>query len=375
MNKKLNVLKKIAIKMVARPADYSIIIGAGLLDNIKNLFPLTAYSKIAIITDTKVAPLYLKSLLAGLPVAAKPIIIKPSDSAKNIASVIKIWDQLIAFGCDRQSLIINLGGGVVSDLGGFAASTFMRGIDFINLPTTLLSQVDASVGGKTGINYAQAKNIIGTFDQPRSVLIDTAVLETLSDREFFSGFAEIIKHGLIADKKYFQAITAKAPLAYRGQRSIAELTRLIVISCQIKAAVVRRDPREAGLRKILNFGHTAGHAIEAVSLKSGQPLLHGEAIWLGMMVESLLSSKIGLLPATDYAVVNKILAGQIANFPKAKLNIAPIIKTIASDKKSQKGIAQWTLLRRIGQAVFNRQVNQAVVKNALTEVLGKYNFI
>lgn len=354
---------------------YSIIIGAGLLPNINKLYPLAAYSKIAVITDAKVAPLYLKNLLAKLPTAATAIIIPPSDSAKNIANVEKVWNQLLAFGCDRQSLAINLGGGMVSDLGGFAASTFMRGIDFINLPTTLLSQVDASVGGKTGINYAGAKNIIGTFRSPRLVLIDTAILKTLPDREFFSGWAEIFKHGLIADKNYFKKITARPPLDYRKNALSKELTQHIITSCRIKAGIVRRDPREKNLRKILNFGHTIGHAIEAVSLKTARPLLHGEAIWLGMMVESLISLRTGLLPQADYAVINKLLAGQIANFPKIKLDKAKIIKTMATDKKSQKGAVQWTLLRRIGQAVCNQKVDKTRANQALTEVLREHKFI
>lgn len=375
MNKKANVLETIRVKTALQPTDYSIIIGTGLLSNINQLYSLTAYSKIAVITDAKVAPLYLQNLLAKLPVPATTIILPPSDSAKNIAGVQTVWNQLMAFGCDRQSLVINLGGGMVSDLGGFAASTFMRGIDFINIPTTLLSQVDASVGGKTGINYAQAKNIIGTFQQPRLVLIDTAVLKTLPAREFFSGFAEIFKHGLIADKNYFKTITARPPLDHRRDTSINKLTQFIITSCKIKADIVRRDPKENGLRKILNFGHTVGHAIEAVSLKTAKPLLHGEAIWLGMMVESLISWRVGLLPQADYVVINKILAKQIADFPKVKLNKAKIIKTIASDKKSQKGFVQWTLIRRIGEAVYNKKVDETVVVQSLTQVLADYKFI
>src|SRR5690606_17356227 len=231
------------------------------------------YSKIFILTDRNTSEHCLPVVTSLMPelTAYDLIEIDPGEENKNIDFCIGIWKMMLDFGADRKSLLINLGGGVVTDMGGFAASTFKRGLDFVQIPTTLLSQVDASVGGKTGIDMDGVKNIIGTFTQPKAVFINTTFLTTLADKQVVSGFAEMVKHGLIYDKNYFEELKSI------DLRQIDD--SFIVRSVEIKNDVVTGDPTEKGLRKILNFGHTIGHAIESYSLAHDSfPLLHGEAI-------------------------------------------------------------------------------------------------
>lgn len=339
----------------------SVIIGAGSLGQIADLCDFGSYTKLFVVTDETVAPLWLDTLLQALPERADYLVLPAGEQAKQIGSVQAVWTALKDAGCDRKSLIINLGGGVVCDMGGFAASTYMRGVDFIHVPTTLLSQVDASVGGKTGIDFAGLKNLIGTFNQPRVVIIDPDILATLQKREFVAGFGEIIKHGLITSDAYLRKVTAKLP----NEFSSDELADIIAESCRIKANVVKTDVAEAGMRQVLNFGHTVGHAIESFSLETDTPLLHGEAVAIGMVVEADISRRLSLLDtktATQIqsAVAKSSLPASVPRFP-----VGQLLKRMDTDKKNRAGSIRFTLLEDIGRPVYGRVVDKGTIESAL----------
>ena len=276
-----------------------------------------------------------------------------------------LWTAMHDAQLDRKSLVINLGGGVITDMGGFAASTYMRGIDFVNIPTTLLSQVDASVGGKTGINFAEIKNLIGTFNQPQAVIIDATTLETLSERELVAGFAEIIKHGLIKDKNYLKKVTSKSPLEFSQE----ELLEIIKGSCEIKASVVQQDETENGQRKILNFGHTIGHAIESLCLGNLRPLLHGEAISVGMVAEAALAKTKGLLSDEEIQVIKQSLFHAGLPISVRGLSVDEIYTKMLSDKKNTFNQINFTLLSGIGNALYNQTSNEETIKQASSTVI------
>jgi 3-dehydroquinate synthase len=268
--------------------------------------------------------------------------INAGEENKNIDFCVGVWKMLIDFSADRQSLLINLGGGVISDLGGFAASTYKRGIDFVHVPTTLLSQVDASVGGKTGIDLDNIKNIIGTFTQPKAVFIEHSFLKTLPARQILSGLAEMLKHGLIFDSEYWNK------LKYSDlQHPSAEL---VYHSVEIKNKVVIEDPHEKGIRKTLNFGHTIGHAVETYSLMNDDdPLTHGEAIAIGMICEAKLSNiKIGLIDA-DLDEINEVIGGLYPKYSISESCYKELYSIMQKDKKNQSGKINCTLLTSIGQ--------------------------
>lgn len=345
---------------------YKISIGNGILCNLTDIFDMKKYSKIVIVSDENVAPLYAKTIFEQLRVKIKLLItIKSGDKKKNIESAKRIWSQMLRHSCDRKSLMICLGGGVICDMGGFAASTYMRGIDFIHMPTTLLAQVDASVGGKTGINLNGIKNLIGTFSQPKAVIIDTNTLQTLPKREFTAGFAEIIKHGLIRDKKYFKFVTSKKPLEYTKK----ELMKIITQSCKIKKEIVEMDEKESDVRKILNLGHTIGHAVETLSHKTKNPLLHGEAISIGMNVEAKISCKLDLLSKKDVSIINQALshAGLPTEIPYSMLS-KKILEKIMHDKKNKSGELQFTLLKKIGTVAYDYVINKKTINGFLNQL-------
>lgn len=340
---------------------YPIYIGSDLLSKIDSLFPLSRYSKAAIITDTIVANFHLQPLIRAIKIPHIEIFLQPGEKEKNIDSTKLIWQKLAENNFDRKSVIFNLGGGVIGDMGGFAASTYMRGVDFVNIPTTVLAQVDESVGGKTGIDFGGIKNLIGTFNQPKAVIIDIATVKTLPDREFNSGFAEIIKHGLIADKKYFETVTTKKPREFSDE----ELETIIADSCEIKRNVVEDDINEKGVRKILNFGHTIGHAIEAISLDTNKPLLHGESISIGIVAEAKLSSLKNYLSDEDVNEIKNALSKSGLPVSAEKIDKEAIFEKIKSDKKNISGKVQWTLLREIGSALHDEEVDDALVSQAI----------
>jgi len=330
------------------------------LSSLGSLLAESTYSRIFVLVDRNTSryclPLLQKRALAGL--SYDLIETDPGEENKNIDFCIGIWQMLLDFGADRNSLLINLGGGVVTDMGGFAASTFKRGIDFIQIPTTLLSQVDASVGGKTGIDLGNVKNIIGTFTQPRAVYIHNDFLKTLDRRQLVSGFAEVVKHGLIYDRSYYEAL--------REENIEALPEALIYRSVMIKNDVVTQDPKEKGLRKILNFGHTIGHAVEGYSLThDNNSLLHGEAIAVGMICEAFLSHQVnGLTEGELQRIINDIRAV----FPDYALNPATfpgLIEIMKNDKKNNNGKIGFSLLAEIGKCDYNHYLDEGHILSAL----------
>jgi 3-dehydroquinate synthase len=354
-------MKTLTISFHEKQKHYPILIGSNILSEIENHINLEIYSQIVIITDQQVAKYHLKSIKDALPHATTDIVLPPGEGHKTIKTAQTIWDQLLEKGFDRKSLVLNLGGGVVGDMGGFAAATFMRGIDFIQIPTTLLAQVDASVGGKLGINFGEVKNIIGSFQQPKAVVIDTSFLSTLPDRERSAGFAEIIKHGLIHDARYFERVTKKQPEDF----SADELTEIISQSCEIKADLVQTDETEFGSRKLLNFGHTIGHAIESLSHETEEPLLHGEAIAIGMVGEAKLSEEMGYIETDDMKQIEDALKKAGLPVRTDGFDIKKMKEKMKSDKKNAYGQVKWTLLKRIGEADYNIHCGEGLVERAL----------
>jgi len=347
-----------------------IIIGKKLLEKINILFDFSRFSKIAVLTDENIPKSFIDKIEKSFNKKLIKIIISAGEKEKNIETVKKIWEKMFDEGLDRRSLLINLGGGVVCDMGGFAAGTFMRGIEFMNVPTTLLSQVDAGIGGKTGIDFIDIKNGIGIFKEPIGTVIDVETLKTLPKREFISAFGEIIKHGVISGREYFDFVTSKKPKEFDQN----ELIKIIKGSVNIKSNIVKKDPKEEGLRKVLNFGHTIGHAIESLSWRTGKPLLHGEAVAVGMIVEShlaflchpILTSevRISLAGQIKKAVVNAGLPTKISN-----IKSEDILKKILSDKKNFSGKINWSLPKRIGRVNVNVKVPNELVVKAIKSIL------
>ena len=344
---------------------YKISIGEALLNSIGSLLDLSAYSRVVILTDMNVAPHWLRVLQTALGRESESIIIAPGEDKKSVETLGHIWQELTRFRADRKSVLLNLGGGVIGDLGGFAAASYMRGIDFIQIPTTLLAQVDASVGGKTAIDHAGVKNLVGSFAQPRAVLIDIATLSTLPSREFIAGFAEILKHGLVFDQSYFARASAKRPKDF----SQNEVLGLVSDSVKIKAKVVEIDEKESGPRKLLNFGHTAGHAIESYSHVIGSPLLHGEAVGLGMHFEAKLSELSGRLSTAEFERVRGALVtcGLPVKLPFSA-QFEQLLTLMRSDKKNTRGQIRWVLLSGIGSGCFDLEVDERYLDEAIHAV-------
>jgi shikimate kinase / 3-dehydroquinate synthase len=326
---------------------YPIAIGPGLLADPAALVRHVGGHKAAIVTNTTVAPLYLERIAAPLRAAGKEvveIVLPDGEEHKQWGSLMAVFDALLANKCDRKTTLIALGGGVIGDLTGFAAASYMRGVPFVQIPTTLLAQVDSSVGGKTGINHPLGKNMIGAFYQPRAVLADTSTLDTLPPRELSAGLAEVIKHGAILDGEFFDWIEANiARLVARDPQALAHA---IARSCEIKADVVRKDEREGGLRAVLNFGHTFGHAIEA-GLGYGT-WLHGEAVGCGMVMAADLSQRLGLIDAASVARLRKLVAAAGLPVVAPDLGAERWIELMEVDKKNEGGAIKFILLKPLG---------------------------
>ncbi|MEJ7779995.1 MAG: 3-dehydroquinate synthase [Daejeonella sp.] len=329
------------------------------LQELKKFLSASNYTKIFILVDSNTEIHCLPILQDVLNDIEYDLIeVTPGEENKNIDFCIGIWRMLLDFGADRNSILINLGGGVLTDMGGFAASTFKRGIDFVQVPTTLLSQVDASVGGKTGIDMDNVKNIIGTFTQPKAVFIHSGFLSTLDKREIRSGFAEVIKHGLIYDSSLFNTVRKAGPEGLTDE--------IIHRSVEIKNDVVKVDPFEKGLRKILNFGHTIGHAVESYSLKNDQsPLLHGEAIAIGFICEAYLASqKNGLSEANLNESVNAVKAVYPA-YNLKKDSYPALLDIMRNDKKNNAGQISFSLLSEIGKCDFDKFCSEEDIYESL----------
>jgi shikimate kinase/3-dehydroquinate synthase len=326
---------------------YPIAIGPGLLDDAALVVRYVNGRQVAIVTNTTVAPLYLEKIAAPLRAAGRDvleIILPDGEQYKNWESLMLVFDAMLAHKCDRQTTVVALGGGVIGDMAGFAAASYMRGVPFVQVPTTLLAQVDSSVGGKTGLNHPLGKNMIGAFYQPRAVLADTSTLATLPARELAAGLAEVIKHGAILDAAFFDWLEQN--MAKLVARDPAALAHAIARSCEIKADVVRRDEREGGLRAVLNFGHTFGHAIEA-GLGYGN-WLHGEAVGCGMVMAADLSQRLGQVDAATAARVKALVAAAGLPVAAPDLGAARWLELMKVDKKNEDGAIRFILLKPLG---------------------------
>lgn len=341
---------------------YAVHVGDDSLDELDRFLSSGSYSAIVILVDEHTKKDCLPVLKRSFSDARiiSVIQLKSGEKNKNIRSCEKIWKALSKQYADRKALVLNLGGGVICDLGGFAASTYKRGIDFVNIPTTLLAQADASVGGKTGIDLDGLKNQVGTFTFPKAVFIDPRFLKTLSKRELIAGFAEVIKHGLIADKDHWadlQSLSA-AHLA-KGDH-----TDLIYRSIQIKNKIVSQDPTEQGIRKTLNFGHTIGHALESASLRSTKKLLHGEAVAMGMICEGYLSRKCCGLSNTELNSITDLIISWFSPGP-VKIPARKLIGLMKQDKKNKDSEINFTLLSSIGKAEINNSCSEELIEEAI----------
>jgi 3-dehydroquinate synthase len=343
----MNEQSTISLTVDLGDRSYPILIGPGLLSDPELLARHIQGRQVAIVSNTTVAPLYMEQVAAPLRAAGREvieIILPDGEQYKNQASLMQVFDALLANKCDRKTTLVALGGGVIGDLTGYAAASYMRGVPFVQLPTTLLSQVDSSVGGKTGINHPLGKNMIGAFYQPRAVLADTATLATLPARELSAGLAEVIKHGAIIDAGFFSWIEAN--IAKQMARAQAALAHAIARSCEIKAEVVRQDEREGGLRAILNFGHTFGHAIEN-GLGYGN-WLHGEAVGCGMVMAADLSCRLGLVDQATVARVRALVAAAGLPTVAPDLGAERWLELMEVDKKNEGGAIKFILLKPLG---------------------------
>lgn len=344
---------------------YSIHIGSGLLANANLLLAQLPKKRVAIVTNTTVAPLYLQKLqdtLQLIGVQSVPIILPDGEVYKTSETLNIIYDALLTHRCERTTPLIALGGGVVGDMTGFAAACYLRGVPFIQIPTTLLSQVDSSVGGKTGINHPLGKNMIGAFYQPRLVLADIATLSTLPDKELSAGLAEVIKYGLIRDVTFFEWLEQNMDKLMA--RDTAALQYAVVRSCQHKAEVVAADERESGERALLNLGHTFGHAIE-----SGMGYgvwLHGEGVAAGTVMAADLSQRMGWLSEADVSRIRKLFVR--ANLPVTApdLGVGKYLDYMGHDKKIEGGKLRFVLLKKIGVAVIVGDVPPALLQQTIT---------
>ena len=341
---------------------YSIYFNEMGYEALNKLLIAEKYSSIFILVDsqsnTYCLPQFLPYLAIEIPIEI--VEFDSGESSKNMETCVQIWNILTELGADRKSVIINLGGGVVTDLGGFIASTFKRGIDFIHVPTTLLAMVDASVGGKNGVDLGNLKNQIGVINNPKMVVIDSTYLETLPQNEMRSGLAEMLKHGLVFDKSYW------GKLRDLKQLDALDLDELIFRSIEIKNEIVMQDPTENGIRKALNFGHTLGHAIESYFLESDtkKTLLHGEAIAVGMILESYLSWKKNWISETDFNQIKNTISDIFETIIFEDNDINPIVDLLIHDKKNEYGTVQFALIEGIGKIKINQTAEKEMIMDA-----------
>jgi 3-dehydroquinate synthase len=361
-------MQTIVVNLPADSGDrsYSIHIGNGILKQPGLFLGRLPQKRVAVVSNTTVAPLYMEILrkaLEGHDVISLPIVLPDGEEHKNSHTLNGIYDSLLTNRCERGTCIIALGGGVVGDLAGFAAATYLRGVPFIQVPTTLLAQVDSSVGGKTGINHPLGKNMIGAFYQPRAVIADTATLETLPDRELRAGVAEIIKYGLIRDFSFLQWIEENiGRLLTREADALIEAVRR---SCINKASVVEADEHESGVRALLNLGHTFGHAIENAA--GYGTWLHGEAVAMGTMLAAELSLRMHLISEADVRRIRQLYEKAGLPFTAPDLGMSEYMRLMGLDKKVVGGKIRFVLLEGLGNAVVRSDVPIPVLTETLTE--------
>ena len=357
-------MQQIFFKMAPIKSDnYFIYFEEQSFEELNNYLSKNDHTKLFVLVDENTHqhcyPLFISNLETSSVIEV--IEIESGEENKNLDTCLGLWETLTELGADRKSLLINLGGGVITDMGGFVASTFKRGIKFINIPTTLLSMVDASVGGKTGVDLGVLKNQIGVFANPEMVLINSQFLTTLAERETISGMAEIIKYGLTYDVKLWGQVEGFKDL------NNSDLNKIIYRSIEIKNEVVTQDPKEHGLRKILNFGHTLGHAIESYHLESEhkENLTHGEAIAIGMITETYISHKLFNFPKSTLDDIKTKIKSIYGNVTLAKEDYTPILDLLKHDKKNTSGNVNFVLLRNLEKFEFNCQVPEALLIESL----------
>ena len=345
--------------------NYSVYFDSKGYETLAEMLKPSHYSKIFILVDENTSQYCLPHLLNNLAteIEIEIIELEVGEIHKNIATCTEVWGALSDLGGDRKSILINLGGGVISDLGGFVACTFKRGIDFINIPTTLLSMVDASIGGKNGVDLGNLKNQIGIIREPKAVIIDTQFLSTLPQNEMRSGLAEMLKHGLIFDEKYWDKFKDLKSL------NTDNLNELIHQSIEIKNTIVCEDLTENGIRKSLNFGHTLGHAIESYFLENDNKtsLLHGEAIAVGMILESFISREKELLTNEEYQEIKYIINDIFERIEFSQIDIEKIIELLIFDKKNEFGKVQFALLDGIGKIKINQESDNELIYKAFED--------
>ena len=339
-----------------------VIVSGNLERDLVNAIAECEHDKIFILTDQTTHDMCLPKLQNFLCLkGAQSIVIKAGDTNKTLDSLAKVWTALSQGGATRHSLMINLGGGMVTDLGGFAASTFKRGIDFINIPTTLLAMVDASVGGKTGINFGGLKNEIGVFSDSKFVIINTQFLDTLDHDNICSGYAEMLKHGLISDNKHWAELVG----FNLAQPDLAQLQRMVAESIKVKERIVTEDPHEHGIRKALNLGHTVGHALESFAMKHGRPVLHGYAVAYVMLCELYLSARKTGFPTDKMHQTVRFILDHYGRLPYTCDDYPELLELMRHDKKNTSGIINFTLLGGIGDI----RINQTATKEEIEEAL------
>jgi len=363
------------VPVVLGERSYEVAIGTGLLpDAGARLEAFFRRPRTVIVSDETVAGLHLETLQNGLRakgIVSEAVIVPPGESSKSWPMFERVVEALLAAKVERDDVVIALGGGVIGDLAGFACAALRRGVDFIQIPTSLLAQVDSSVGGKTGINSPLGKNLIGAFHQPRHVMIDIDVLDTLSGREFLSGYGEVVKYGLLGDADFFEWLERSGPRLRDGDK-VARI-EAVERSVSAKAGIVSRDEKEHGERALLNLGHTFAHALEAATGYSDR-LLHGEAVSIGMGLAFGLSARLGLCAQETPSRVAEHFAGMglkrtLADIPGSLPDADGLIALMAQDKKVQDGVTAFILARGIGDAFVTRDVPPEAVHDVLTEAL------
>lgn len=358
-------MKTITVSLGQR--SYPVFVGEGILEQIRDLLAQAGVPKVsAIVTDSNVGPLYAERVVRLLRTEPVVCVLPSGEEHKRLERIEWLCGRFLEVGLDRSSVVMALGGGVVGDIAGFAAAVFMRGIRFVQVPTTIVAQVDSSVGGKTGVNHPLGKNTIGAFHQPSAVVIDLSLLRSLPEREVRAGLAEVIKHGVIADADLFAYMASKADAIIA--KDLAALEWPVLRSCEIKSAVVAKDELEHGLRANLNYGHTFGHAFEAVT--EYRRFLHGEALALGMHAAAVLAAKLGMVDAPFVARQRACLAayGLPVEWPEV-----PIEETLASmrrDKKAHSGTLRLVLPDRMGHVVQRTDVPESRVRESLDALRG-----
>ena len=346
------------IVQIPKSNSYNIIIGEAIIEDLATHISCFIRSSVFVITDQTVADIYLDQVLAQLPIGTKHFVFESGEQSKTLDTVQHMYQAFANANLDRKSLVINLGGGITTDMGAFAASTYLRGMDFVNISTSLEGMVDASVGGKTGVNLELKKNQVGIFVQPQMVIMDIDTLKTLDARHMIAAMSEVIKHALVWDQQYL--------LDLEQNMSILDLVKR---SVEIKSDVVVQDEREAGLRKLLNFGHTIGHALESWSFTTDNQLLHGEAVSLGLVAESHISMQQGLITLADLERVEQVLRKyKLITRIELSADIDPIVGLLSKDKKIEAGQIKWTLIEGLGRGVFDMHVSDQEVLNALNYI-------